>query len=81
LKLGKYKFKLLQLSTSNTDKCDTLPTRTEIFFNQLFDSVVVAGIAGFSAFTAAGEGAGLKVFGLAFIITFMIKLKEYRKIT
>jgi hypothetical protein len=78
--LEKYKIKLLRMTTSNTDKCDTAPTRTEIFINQLLDSSVVGGIAGVSAFTAAGDAAGFKVFGIAFLITFLIKIKEYRKI-
>lgn len=78
--LKKYRLKTLRIVKSNADTCDEKPTRLETFFNQLLDSAVVGGIAGFSAFTAAGESAGFKVFALAFGITFLIKLKEYRKI-
>jgi hypothetical protein len=76
----KYSLKLLRLTKSLTDETEKLPTRVEIFCNQIIDSLVVGGIAGFSAFTAAGDNAGFKVFAIAFGITFLIKLKEYRKI-
>ncbi|MCJ7763529.1 hypothetical protein MUP38_08780, partial [Candidatus Bathyarchaeota archaeon] len=75
----KYKFKLLRLSKAAVDETEAPPKRIEIFCNQLIDSIVVGGIAGVSAFTAAGETAGFKVFAIAFGITFLIKLKEYRK--
>lgn len=55
-------------------------SKLSILCDQLIDSLTVAGIAGFSAYLAAGTDATFKVFGLAFGLTFLIKLKEYRKI-
>jgi hypothetical protein len=77
----KYKYRILNISGGKSTATENPPTRLEIFCNQIIDSLVVGGIAGVSAFTAAGENAGFKVFALAFGITFLIKLKEYRKIS
>jgi hypothetical protein len=76
----KYSFKLLRLTKSAVDETEKPPSRTEIFCNQLMDSAVVGGISGISAFVAAGENAALKVLVIAFALTFLVKLKEYRKI-
>jgi hypothetical protein len=40
----------------------------------------VSGITGISTYISAGEGASLKSAALAFLLTFLIKMKEYRKI-
>lgn len=72
--------KLLRLSGTTTQDCETQVTTKEVFLNQLLDSAIVGGIGGFSTWIAAGESAGLKVFGIAFFIAFLFKLKEYRKI-
>lgn len=55
-------------------------SKLEILCDQLIDSLTVGGIAGLSTYIAAGESATFKVFSLAFGLTFLIKLKEYRKI-
>ena len=55
-------------------------SKLSILCDQIVDSLVVGGIAGFSAYIASGVDATSKVFGLAFGLTFLIKLKEYRKI-
>ena len=56
------------------------PSKIEIFINQVTDSLIVGGIAGFSAYVAVGDNATFKVFGIAFGLTFLVKLKEYRGI-
>ena len=71
---------ILRLSTRSAGSCTDQPSRLEIFFYQIVDSAIFGGIAGFSAFAAAGEDAGLKVFILSFATVFLIKLKEYRKL-
>lgn len=78
--LKDWKFKLLQLSGSANQPCDTRPATLQIFLNQLLDSAIVGGIAGLSAYVAAGPDATLKVLGLAFGLTFLFKLKDYRGI-
>jgi hypothetical protein len=61
--------------------CKGKPSKLEIFCDQLLDSGIVGGIAGFSAYIAGGPDATLKVFAIAFGLTFLVKLKEYRGIT
>jgi hypothetical protein len=60
--------------------CDTQQTKTEVLCNQILDSLIVGGIAGFSAFIAAGTVATMQVFFIAFGLTFLLKLKDYRGI-
>lgn len=55
-------------------------SKLSILCDQLIDSLTVGGIAGFSAYLAAGTDATLKVFGIAFGLTFLVKFKEYRGI-
>ena len=55
-------------------------SKAEIIIDQIIDSLIVGGIAGFSAYIASGPDASFKVFGLAFGMTFLIKFKEYRGI-
>lgn len=76
----KWALKLLQLSGTTAKADETHPTTMQIFLNQLLDSVIVGGIAGFSAYVAVGPTAGLKVLAIAFGLAFLVKLKEYRKI-
>jgi hypothetical protein len=66
--------------SGSTKACDKKPSKLEILCDQLIDSLTVGGIAGFSAYIAAGNDATLKVFGIAFGLTFLVKLKEYRGI-
>ncbi len=61
-------------------KATASESKLSILCDQIVDSLVVGGIAGFSAYIASGVDATSKVFGLAFGLTFLIKLKEYRKI-
>lgn len=51
-----------------------------VLCDQIIDSLIVGGIAGISAYIAAGQDASIKSAVLAFILTFLIKMKEYRKI-
>ena len=67
----------LHLADSKTSAADS---KLSILCDQIVDSLVVGGIAGFSAYIASGIDATSKVFGLAFGLTFLLKLKEYRKI-
>jgi hypothetical protein len=55
--------------------------RFNILCDQVLDSVIVAGITAVSAYIYAGEDVSLKAAALSFLLTFLIKMKEYRKIT
>jgi hypothetical protein len=55
-------------------------SKIDVLCNQIFDSAIVGGITGVSAYVAAGEKASITSALLAFTLTFLIKLKEYRKI-
>jgi uncharacterized membrane protein YoaK (UPF0700 family) len=55
-------------------------SRRSVLCDQIIDSAIVGGITGISAYIAAGEAASLKSAALAFLLTFLIKMKEYRKI-
>jgi hypothetical protein len=63
----------------------TAPTKTDVFIEQIIDSLIVAGIAGLSAlpvsFYFGDPFAAAYSAGLAFGMTFLVKLKEYRGIT
>ena len=53
----------------------------DVLCDQILDSIIVAGITGVSSFIYAGQDAGLKAAGLSFLLTFLVKMKEYRKIS
>ena len=55
-------------------------SRLNILCDQIIDALIVGGITGLSAYVVAGEDASLKSAALAFLLTFLIKMKEYRKI-
>jgi hypothetical protein len=55
-------------------------SRVNVLCDQVLDSVIVAGITAVSAFIYAGEDVSLKAAALSFLLTFLIKMKEYRKI-
>jgi len=55
--------------------------KLDVFLEQVTDSAIVGGIAGISAYVASGADSSLTVFLIAFGLTFLLKLKEYRKIT
>jgi hypothetical protein len=55
-------------------------SKLNILRDQIIDSLIVGGIAGVSAYVSAGAEVSLKSAVLAFLLTFLIKMKEYRKI-
>ncbi len=59
---------------------DKVKSKIDVFIEQLTDSLIVGGISGISAYLAAGENTGLNVLEIAFGLTFLLKMKEYRKI-
>jgi len=67
------------INSPKKDK-DEKPTKWEIFLDQIIDSVIIGGIAGLSAYVAAGSDASIKTAVVTFLLTFFIKMKEYRKI-
>jgi hypothetical protein len=56
-------------------------SKSWVLFDQILDSVIVGGITGVSAYVYAGEDASWKAATLSFLLTFLIKMKEYRKIS
>jgi hypothetical protein len=56
-------------------------SKTGILVDQILDSSIVAGITGVSAYIYAGQDASWKAAALSFLLTFLIKMKEYRKIS
>jgi len=58
----------------------TKSSKRELLCDQILDSLIVAGITGVSAYIYAGEAVSLKAAVLSFLLTFLIKMKEYRKI-
>ena len=55
--------------------------KINILCDQVLDSVIVAGITGVSAYVYAGQNASIKAMALSFLLMFLIKMKEYRKIS
>lgn len=55
-------------------------SQLDVLFNQLLDSLIVGGIAGISAYVSSGENISFEAAVLGFLLTFLIKMKEYRKI-
>lgn len=80
MNLKKPNIKLLRGIVNSTSCTDKKQSKLEILCNQILDSLIIGGIAGFSAYVSAGETAGFSSFGVAFGIAFLIKMKEYRKI-
>lgn len=54
--------------------------RINVLCDQVLDSIIVAGITGVSAYLYAGENVSFKAAIVSFLLTFLIKMKEYRKI-
>ena len=79
--LRDWTYKLLQLSGTEKPAFETKPTTLQVFLNQLLDSAIVGGIAGISAYIAAGPDTTLKVLGISFALTFLVKLKGYRRVS
>lgn len=69
--------KVLSISKSNSS---SKPSKLEILCEQLLDSVIVGGITALSTYVSVGGDATWKSAAIAFGLTFLIKLKEYRKI-
>ena len=58
----------------------TESSRINVLCDQLLDRIIVGGIAGISAYIYGGGDVSLKTGVLSFLLTFLIKMKEYRKI-
>jgi hypothetical protein len=56
-------------------------SRVNVLCDQVLDSIIVGGITGVSAYIYAGGNVSVKAAVLSFLLTFLIKMKEYRKIT
>jgi hypothetical protein len=56
-------------------------SKINVLCDQLFDSVIVGGITGISTYIYTGQDASFKAAALSFMLTFLIKMKEYRKIS
>jgi len=56
-------------------------SKISVLCDQMLDSAIVAGITGISAYFYAGQDASLKAAALSFLLMFLIKMKEYRKIS
>ena len=54
--------------------------KVSVLCDQILDSLIVGGITGVSAYIYGGEDISLKAAILSFLLTFLIKMKEYRKI-
>lgn len=57
------------------------PSKLSILCDQLIDSAIVGGIAGISSFVASGQKLSPEsaiAFAVAFGLTFLIKMKNYR---
>jgi hypothetical protein len=55
--------------------------RISVVCDQILDGAIVAGITGISTYIYAGQDTSIKAAVLSFALTFLIKMKEYRKIT
>lgn len=71
--------RILHIGTSGTGN-EKKQSKLEVLCEQILDSVIVAGISGLSAYLSAGEDASLKAIIIGFILTFLIKMKEYRNV-
>lgn len=73
------KFRFLQFNAIGSSVSQSTRTKLDVFLNQIVDSAIVGGIAGLSILATGGSDfrAALIAFGL----TFLIKLKDYRGLT
>ena len=65
---------------ATTQPCETPLTKLEKLGEQLLDSVIVGGIAWISQVVVTNGDLSPVGFLIGFGLTFLIKLKEYRKI-
>lgn len=70
----------LHIISACSSSDDAKSSRLSVLCDQIIDSTIVGGITGISAYIAAGQDASFKSAVLAFLLTFLIKMKEYRKI-
>jgi hypothetical protein len=61
--------------------CSSGTGKVIVLCDQVLDSFIVAGITGVSAYIYTGQDASLKAAILSFLLMFLIKMKEYRKIS
>ena len=73
------RLKIMRVCTSSNSSGTT--SKINILCDQILDSAIVAGITGVSAYIYAGQDASLKAAFLSFVLMFLIKMKEYRKIS
>jgi hypothetical protein len=62
----------------STVKAET--SEMSVLCDQILDSIIVGEITGVSAYIYGGGDVSLKAAILSFLLTFLIKMKEYRKI-
>lgn len=83
-RLGKQIANLLDCGLNIIRACivshDSTTSKLDILINQVFDSTIVGGITGISAYISGGEHVSVASALLGFLLTFLIKMKEYRKI-
>jgi hypothetical protein len=56
-------------------------SKFDILCNQLVDSLIVGAITGVSTYISGGEHASMASAFLGFALTFLIKMKQYRRIS
>lgn len=67
-----------QAAATNQNVPPPKRTRTDVFVEQVTDSGIVAGIAGLSTYVASDPMTATHAGVIAFGLTFLVKLKEYR---
>jgi hypothetical protein len=55
-------------------------SKFDVLCNQVFDSLIVGAIVGISTYVSGGEHVSVASAVLGFLLTFLIKMKEYRNI-
>lgn len=55
-------------------------SKFDVLYNQIVDSMIVGAIAGISAYVSGGEHVSVASAVLGFLLTFLIKMKEYLNI-
>jgi hypothetical protein len=55
-------------------------SKFDVLCNQVFDSMIVGAIAGISTYVSGGEHVSVASAVIGFLLTFLIKMKEYRNI-
>jgi hypothetical protein len=55
-------------------------SKFDILCNQILDSIIVGAIAGVSTYVSGGDHVSVASVVFGFLLTFLIKMKEYRNI-